>query len=305
MIPLLRYSTSRIDGFNLNHLYSAFGVIDFLPDLSERSVRVALHNWMPRSPSLFTAANRSGMAKHEWSPLNVSMSNGMRRVSSSGQIGGQAADVCVFPSSDWEGCSTDGFCSPSLFTPSPSHQWLGNRIPSSSTSLHLSSTVRLLLVTSCLRSAATLQFYCDSLDIWLDVELSGERAMKRLSNDLMQRNRDPTNGLDLTGQSNRDEMEVEADEVPEDMKHGQGCDRRYDLIVVEPDLPGMSGYALCSWYRSAAQESASACHTAIKCVALADEPDTEACAAFGLDYCVMKPLSGLCFARLLSMWLNS
>ena len=23
----------------------------------------------------------------------------------------------------------------------------------------------------------------------------------------------------------------------------------YDLIVAEPDLPGMSGYALCSWYK--------------------------------------------------------
>ena len=30
---------------------------------------------------------------------------------------------------------------------------------------------------------------------------------------------------------------------------GQVLERRYDLVVVEPDLPGLSGYALCSWYK--------------------------------------------------------
>ena len=87
---------------------------------------------------------------------------------------------------------------------------------------------------------------------------------------------------------------------------GQVLERRYDLVVAEPDLPGLSGYALCSWYKEAArQASHCASHAEVKFVALSSEPDTDACAAFGIDYCISKPLTASCFARLLMLWLDS
>jgi len=284
------YKTRPIDGLKLSELYSAFGVIDVLPDLSDRSLRTALHNWMPRScsfwgwPPISATSGGKGLPP-AWSPPLV-RSSGMRRVSSSGQVG-QAPDACVMPF-DLEGCNMESMCISAPQLSAPYYQY--GRMPPAPAYSHLNSTIRVLLVTSCLRSSATLQYYCDSLDIWLDVELTGENAMKRLS-------RSP-------GKS--DEMCEEMEVIPcsrSGVSVGERVERTYDLVVVEPDLPGMSGYALCSWYKDCA--SCSNKVPATKFVALAEEPDTEACGAFGLDYCVAKPLTAICFARLLMMWLNS
>mmetsp|Transcript_26143 Transcript_26143/g.69777 ORF Transcript_26143/g.69777 Transcript_26143/m.69777 type:complete len:543 (+) Transcript_26143:57-1685(+) len=340
------YAPRCAEDLRLDELYMAFGVIDLLPDLSDNALRTALHKWMPRSCTQWGHA-ASGSSASEgagtWSPpLVPSIGGGMRRIGSSSQFGGHAmpsplapatsADVCM----ELDGCSlSDGapFCvspaglPPLAALPPPSPLHLGQlgasagRIPPGAPSPHLSATVRLLLVAACPRSASTLQHYCDTLDIWLDVVPTGEAAVARLQHDL---HKGRAGGArDVAAREATQGVPAEHGQVADiDVLQGEGgapnqlpgaagapgavLDRRYDLIVVEPDLEGMSGYALCSWYKEAARGATHcASHAAVKFVALSEEPDIEAAAAFGVDYSVAKPLSAACFARLLLLWLNS
>jgi len=74
----------------------------------------------------------------------------------------------------------------------------------------------------------------------------------------------------------------------------------YDLVVAEPDLPGMSGYALCSWYKQACRDQPCA---PVDFVLLSSSIDAEACAAFEVDLPLSKPLSAGCFAHAIRLWL--
>ena len=72
--------------------------------------------------------------------------------------------------------------------------------------------------------------------------------------------------------------------------------RDYDLLLVDIELPGMSGYALCSWYRDMCREEERASGYV---VAITADPDIEACREFGIDQCLPKPLSNTCIVELL------
>jgi len=94
-----------------------------------------------------------------------------------------------------------------------------------------------------------------------------------------------------------------------------GGPSQYDLIVVEPDLSpdnsAASGYALCAWWREqtgalarAGSEGDVAAVTEVaEVVAVAQAPDLEACAAFGIRHCFAKPFDERCLAMTLSKWL--
>jgi len=77
--------------------------------------------------------------------------------------------------------------------------------------------------------------------------------------------------------------------------------RDFDLLLLDVHLPCMSGYALCSWYKSF-------CHDAgrvpARVVAVTSDPDIETCASFGVDRCLPKPLTVNCAELVLAEWLS-
>lgn len=64
--------------------------------------------------------------------------------------------------------------------------------------------------------------------------------------------------------------------------------REYDLLVLDVHLPQMSGYALCSWYKGMCRTQGQKTGYV---VAVTANPDPQACAEFGIDTCLPKPLS--------------
>ena len=77
-------------------------------------------------------------------------------------------------------------------------------------------------------SASALQHYCSmlSLEVVCDFAPDGETAVERLKATMREADNSRLDSLAHDGQRHRS----------------------YDLVVVDPDLPRMSGYALCSWY---------------------------------------------------------
>ena len=77
--------------------------------------------------------------------------------------------------------------------------------------------------------------------------------------------------------------------------------RDFDLLLLDVHLPCMSGYALCSWYKSF-------CHDAgrvpARVVAVTSDPDIETCASFGVDRCLPKPLTVNNAELVLAEWLS-
>ena len=136
--------------------------------------------------------------------------------------------------------------------------------------------LRILIVSASPVSAATLVHYCEVFALWADYAADAAEAM-RLFN---------------------------AKSQP------------YDLVVVEPDLPGAtSGYALSSWWHQesdqAVKRQQQGAATSVErppvpteFVCLSEEPDVEACSTFHMKYCFAKPFSVHCFAALLSKWLE-
>jgi len=76
--------------------------------------------------------------------------------------------------------------------------------------------------------------------------------------------------------------------------------RSFDLVIVEVNLPGMSGYALCSWYKEFCRQHS---QRAPPFVAVTAEPDEETCRSFDIDRCLPKPLTSQCAKRELQAWL--
>ena len=72
--------------------------------------------------------------------------------------------------------------------------------------------------------------------------------------------------------------------------------RDYDLILVDIHMPGLSGYALCSWYKEMCKTEGRA--TGIV-VAVTADPDDQTCKEFGIDKCLPKPLSTSTIVNLL------
>ena len=70
----------------------------------------------------------------------------------------------------------------------------------------------------------------------------------------------------------------------------------FDLLVIDVQLPGVSGYAFVSWYRERCKARQQPCG---RLVALTAEPDEATCREFGFDACLPKPLSNACITELL------
>ena len=76
--------------------------------------------------------------------------------------------------------------------------------------------------------------------------------------------------------------------------------RDYDLCLFDVNLPDLSGYALCSWYKEMCRTEGRACG---EVVAVTADPDLEACKEFGIDICLPKPLSNARIVELLhELW---
>ena len=76
----------------------------------------------------------------------------------------------------------------------------------------------------------------------------------------------------------------------------------YDLVLLDLNLPTISGYAVASWYRDHCRETERHCATI---VAVSSEPDKEACAEFGIDYVLAKPLTCNTCYHVLRRWLDA
>lgn len=76
--------------------------------------------------------------------------------------------------------------------------------------------------------------------------------------------------------------------------------RNFDLVIVEVNLPGMSGYALCSWYKDLCRRQGK---KPPPFVAVTAEPDVETCRSFDIDRCLPKPLTSQCAKRALQEWI--
>ena len=62
----------------------------------------------------------------------------------------------------------------------------------------------------------------------------------------------------------------------------------YDLCLFDLNLPSMSGYALCSWYKEFCARTGTPVGYV---VAVTADPDPPTCQQFGIDVCLPKPLS--------------
>ena len=93
------------------------------------------------------------------------------------------------------------------------------------------------------------------------------------------------------------QLGVYADAVTDGASAMLLCNKHdYDLLLFDVNLPDLSGYALCSWYKEM-------CRTHSRpvgyVVAVTAEPDAESCRAFEIDQCLAKPLSTSCVAKAL------
>jgi len=70
---------------------------------------------------------------------------------------------------------------------------------------------------------------------------------------------------------------------------------RYVLVVLDLQLPGMSGYAVASWYREHVRSAAARPPWV---VAISADPDVDACRDYGFDRCLPKPLTAEVVAML-------
>lgn len=132
---------------------------------------------------------------------------------------------------------------------------------------------RVLHVEPCPITASNTQCLMQQLGVWVDSVETGEQAMRH---------------LDKSGRRG----------------DGPSSPRRvYDLVLVEMALPGMSGYALASWYRDlCAREDDGRPRADV--AALTAEPDATLCAEFGIDFCLPKPLTADMCARVLCEWIK-
>lgn len=76
----------------------------------------------------------------------------------------------------------------------------------------------------------------------------------------------------------------------------------YDLILLDVNLPNMSGYALCSWYKEHCRIHDLPRATV---VAVTSDPDKEVCMQFGFDHVLPKPLTAVACYKVLRRWLDS
>ena len=76
--------------------------------------------------------------------------------------------------------------------------------------------------------------------------------------------------------------------------------RRYALVLLDIDLPVMSGYALASWYKDyCRREKVQRAYV----MALTADPHVEQCREFGMDWCYPKPLTFALVEVLARQWL--
>ena len=76
----------------------------------------------------------------------------------------------------------------------------------------------------------------------------------------------------------------------------------YDLLLFDVNLPGISGYALNSWYKGMCRDEGRAIGHV---VAVTSDPDVQTCREFEIDQCLAKPVSSPCVASALSHFISS
>ena len=279
--------------FDATQLYQIFGVQDQLvwpPTLT--SMRHTLHKWMPRSGIAFPGSPLLGKRLSSESPPPAL---------SPEITAPTAALLSPFRSSPLVSAHSSPpqpmLTSPTLYSPAarqptvemardltsvtqadtPLAPRLRHHPHGGGCAAALGCPLRVLVVSSCQVSAATLIHYCEVFTLWADYAADATEAMERLS----------------------------------------ALSQPYDLVVVDPDLAGdTSGYALCSWWQQqrAAVEHARRAHArssggipplpaTTEFVCLAETPEPDMCATFGIKHCLAKPFSVRCFAAVLSKWL--
>lgn len=77
--------------------------------------------------------------------------------------------------------------------------------------------------------------------------------------------------------------------------------RQYALVLLDVELPSMSGYAVASWYKDHCKSNGLRPATV---VAVTATPDIEACREFGIDRCLPKPLTSEVVTQLSRQWIT-
>ena len=72
------------------------------------------------------------------------------------------------------------------------------------------------------------------------------------------------------------------------IEKGMAQRRDFDLVLIDVHLPGMSGYALSSWYKDACRNAGRPCG---HLVAITADPHDQICREFEFDHCLPKPIS--------------
>uniref|UniRef100_A0A7S0JJQ7 Response regulatory domain-containing protein n=1 Tax=Calcidiscus leptoporus TaxID=127549 RepID=A0A7S0JJQ7_9EUKA len=123
--------------------------------------------------------------------------------------------------------------------------------------------VRILQVEDCEIAGMAIEHLFKSVGCWVETVHDGESAMEKLTHSY------------------------------------RGSHTEYDLVLVDVNLPTVSGYALSSWYADMCRQQAL---RRAPVIAVTAEPDLAACRAFGVDRCLPKPVTIEAVNELMLQW---
>lgn len=126
-----------------------------------------------------------------------------------------------------------------------------------------SRLVRVLQVEDCDLASMAIEHLFKSVGCWVETVRDGESAMAKLTH------------------SHSESQSV------------------YDLVLLDVNLPTVSGYALSSWYAQMCRQHAL---RRAPVIAVTAEPDFNACREFGVDRCLPKPVTIEMVRELMSQW---
>jgi len=123
--------------------------------------------------------------------------------------------------------------------------------------------LRNLQVEDCEIASEAIQHLFESVGCWVETVRDGERAMEKLKQSHLESN------------------------------------TAYDLVLVDLNLPTVSGYALSSWYAQLCRQQAL---RRAPVIAVTAEPDAAVCREFGVDRCLPKPVTIEMVRELMAQW---
>uniref|UniRef100_A0A7S0LCN9 Response regulatory domain-containing protein n=1 Tax=Coccolithus braarudii TaxID=221442 RepID=A0A7S0LCN9_9EUKA len=135
---------------------------------------------------------------------------------------------------------------------------------SSGTCLPVGATVRILQVEDCDIASTAIEHLFSSVGCWIETVDNGEAAMEKLTTSHLESH------------------------------------PAYDLVLLDMNLPVVSGYALSSWYTDFCQQHG---QRRVPVIAVTAEPDAVACKEFGIDRCLPKPVTIEMVRELMGQWL--